>query len=197
MENPFAAPEAGAVASYAGFLRGVNVGGKRKLPMVELRAYLGELGATNVRSYIQSGNVVFEVAPDDLDALQAAFVSHALERFGFDLAWTVRSAAELARAVRANPFLTDADGTDEAKALHVGFLDRAPDPSAVAALPPSPSPPDAYRVLGREVYFSFPNGVGRSKLAASRMFDALGASLTVRNWRTVTTVLEMVTPPAS
>lgn len=197
MEHRFAAPETGSVAAYAGFLRGVNVGGKRKLPMDHLRAYLGDLGAANVRSYIQSGNVVFEVAPHDLDALHAAFVANAPDRFGFDLAWTVRSAVELERAVLVNPFLVDERAPGDGKTLHVGFLDRTPDPSAVAALPPSPSPPDAYQVLGREVYFSFPNGVGRSKLAASRMFDALGASMTVRNWRTVTTMLEMVTSRAS
>ncbi len=197
MEKPFATPEVGSVAAYAGFLRGVNVGGKRKLPMDHLRAYLGDLGAANVRSYIQSGNVVFEVAPHDLDALHAAFVANAPDRFGFDLAWVVRSAAELARAVHGNPFLADERAPGDAKTLHVGFLDRTPDPTAVAALPPSPSPPDAYRVLDREVYLFLPNGVAGSKLAASRMFDALGTTLTVRNWRTVTTMLEMVTSLAS
>ncbi|MFO7547098.1 MAG: DUF1697 domain-containing protein [Trueperaceae bacterium] len=191
-----AAPPNEDVTTYAGFLRGVNVGGNRKLPMAELRAYLTDLGARDVHTYIQSGNVVFRVAPEAFPALREAFEARAEDRFGYDLAWATRSAEQLARVVRDNPFLADAAADPDPKHLHVGFLDREPDPAAVAALPPSPSPPDDYRVRGGEVYFLFPDGVGRSRLANGKTFDRLGANLTVRNWRTVLTMLDMATQPA-
>jgi uncharacterized protein (DUF1697 family) len=184
-------PANDAVTTYVGFLRAVNVGGNRKLPMAELRAYLADLGARDARTYIQSGNVVFRVTSGDLPRLREAFVERADERFGFDLVWATRSAAELAKVVANNPFLAGGTGAVDPKHLHVGFFDEAPRREAVAALPPRPSPPDEYRVRGSEVYFLFPNGVGRSKLANGTTFATLGVNLTVRNWRTVLTMLDM------
>lgn len=184
------------VTTYVGFLRAVNVGGNRKLPMAELRAYLTDLGAREVQTYIQSGNVVFRVASVALPRLREAFVAGADQRFGFDLAWATRSAAELARVVSSNPFLVGRSAGVDTKQLHVGFLDAAPRPEAVATLPESPSPPDDYRVLGSEVYFHFPDGVGRSKLANGTTFARLGVNMTMRNWRTVLTMLEMAEAPA-
>ena len=189
-------PASDAATTYVGFLRAVNVGGNRKLPMAELRAYLTDLGARDVRTYIQSGNVVFRVTPTDFPRLHEAFVARADERFGFGLVWATRTVSELARVVHANPFLAGAAGEVDPKHLHVGFFDDVPRPEAVAALPPSPSPPDDYRVRGSEVYFLLPNGVGRSKLANGTTFARLGVNVTVRNWRTVLTMLDMAKTPA-
>jgi uncharacterized protein (DUF1697 family) len=168
--------------AHAALLRGVNVGGKNKLPMKELGAMFEAAGAKDVSTFIQSGNVVFR-AP----ASKAAGVARAVEaaiaaRFGFAAPIVLRTGADLAGVVGANPFL--ARGEPE-KALHVGFLADEPAPHAAASLDPMRSPGDAFEVRGRDLFLFLPNGVARTKLT-NAWFDAkLGTTTTVRNWATV------------
>jgi len=166
-------------------LRGINVGGRGKLPMADLRAIATDLGYDEVATYIQSGNLVLtsresaaSVARDLAAAIAAAGdVSPAV---------TVRTRSQLAKIVRDNPFL--ARGED-AGLQHVLFTE-GPAKAAVAGLDlPSYAPEEAIAV-GHELYLFLPNGVGRSKLAVDvgRQKGVVG---TMRNWRTVTTVLAM------
>ena len=177
------------VQRWAAFLRGINVGGKHKVPMAELRAFFAELGASDVRTYIQSGNVAFRAAEAVAAEIAAGFAALTEARFGFAVPSAVRSAPELRAVLRANPFL--ADGADE-KALHVLFLTGEPDPAAVAALDPQRSAPDAFAVRGREVYLHLPNGVARTRLTNAYFDRILGTTSTGRNWRTVATVAAML-----
>lgn len=166
-------------------LRAVNVGGTGKLPMAELCSILEGLGCADVRTYIQSGNAVVR-APKRLAASLAERLGDAIEAArGFRPAVLVRSEAEL-RAVHAGqPFA----GVD-AKTLHVAFLGAAP--AAGRALDPARSPDDRFVLAGRELYLHYPNGAGRTKLDNAYLERALGTTSTVRNWRTVGALVDLL-----
>lgn len=167
---------------YVALLRGINVGGKHRLPMKELAAIVGEVGATQVETYIQSGNVVFAASRAVATRLANATASAIAERFGFDTPVIVRSADEVTAIVRDNPFV--AQGADP-DTLHVAFLADVPPAAAIATLEPTRSPPDAFVVCGAAVYLQLPNGTARSKLTNDWFDRKLGTRSTIRNWRTV------------
>jgi uncharacterized protein (DUF1697 family) len=112
------------------------------------------------------------------------------ERFGYDAPVVTRTAAELAAVVRANPYPDEAEATP--KSVHGGFLRDKPAARAVAELDPHRYPPDTFVVKGREIYFHFPNGLAKSKLTNPWFDSRLGTVSTMRNWRTVTTLEEMM-----
>ena len=177
-----------AAVFHVALLRGINLG-KRRLPMKELARIFEKAGATDVRTYIQSGNVVYRAGaalgrriPNLVEAMIA-------ERFDFDVPVVTRTAAELTAIVRANPYAGEAEANP--KSVHVGFLRDEPSASAVAALDPDRSPPDTFVVRAREIYFHFPNGMGKSMLTNPWFDSRLGTVSTMRNWRTVTTLEEM------
>ena len=172
-------------------LRGINVGGKNKLPMADLRDIFGDAGCVAVQTYIQSGNVVFEAAQDLAGRLPEIVTQAISERFGFETAVVVRSGEELRQIVDSNPFDTSGDP----RFLQVAFLEEAPSPEAISRLDLERSPPDAFAVRGRNVYLHYPNGVARSKLTNEYLAAQLQTASTMRNWRTVLTLLEMVNAP--
>ena len=175
-----------AAPTHVLLLRGVNVGGRNRLPMEALRALLAEAGCAGVRTYIQSGNAVLSAAPALARRLPAALTALLRARLGLTVPVVLRTVAELEAAARRNPFL--AAGADPAT-LHLAFLAGAPTRAAAAALDPARSPPDAFRLLGRELYLSLPGGVGKTRLTSDYLDRTLGTTCTLRNWRTV---LELV-----
>ena len=176
---------------YVALLRGVNVGGKNKLPMADLRDIFTAAGCAVVQTYIQSGNVVFEAA-QDLAERVPEIVTRAIRRqFGYETAVVVRSSEELRRVVASNPFDTSGDP----RFLHVAFLEDTPGAEAVSRLDPQRSPPDAFAVRGRNVHLHYPNGVARSKLTNGYLAAQLQTASTMRNWRTVLSLLKMVDAP--
>lgn len=174
--------------TYVALLRGINVGGKNKLPMKDLTAIFGDAGARDVRTYIQSGNVVFTASPGSIDALADSVTREIEARLGLTIPVVIRSHAELEAALEANPYL---DRAANPKALHVMFLKDHPAPSAVAALDPNRSPPDELTVVNREVFLHCPNGIGRSKLTNTWMDRALATVSTARSWNTVNALVDM------
>jgi len=174
--------------THVALLRGVNMGGHNKLPMKDLAALFAEAGGRDVRTYIQSGNVVFRAAAKAAARVAEAAADGIAARFGFRPAITLRTAAELAAVAGGNPFLAPGGATD---GLHVLFLAHAPDPERVASLDPDRSPGDSFAVRGREVYLYLPNGVARSKLTNDWFDRRLATTCTGRNWRTVLKLLEM------
>ena len=167
---------------HVALLRGINVGGKNVLPMKVLVALFEGAGCRAVRTYIQSGNVIFE-ANAALAALIPSIISARIEaECGFSPPVLVRSASDLAAVVRDNPHR---GAGAEPSTLHVAFLAVAPSPALIATLDARRSPPDTFIVRGRELYLCLPNGVARTKLT-NAYFDArLRTTCTVRNWRTV------------
>jgi uncharacterized protein (DUF1697 family) len=173
---------------YVALMRGVNVGGKNKLPMKDLAAMFAEAGCTDVVTYIQSGNVVFRATQACAARVPAAIAKAVADRLGFRAPVVMRTAGELRGVARGNPFLR---AGAEAESLHVLFLADRPSPAGVAALDPKRSPPDEFEVVGREIYLRCPNGVARTKLT-NDYFDAkLATTSTMRNWRTVLKLVEM------
>ena len=169
-------------------LRGINVGGKNKLPMKELTALFVEAGCEEVRTYIQSGNVVFRAGSADVEEISSIIRASILERYGYQVPVITRTAGELQEIMEANPFVGAGAETDK---LHVMFLADLPDSAGVDTLDPERSPGDEFAVRGREVYLHCPNGVARSKLTNSYFDSRLSTTSTSRNWRTVRKLLEL------
>ena len=171
-------------------LRGINVGGKNRLPMKELAALFVDAGCEDVRTYIQSGNVVFRVGPAAGEDIASVISASILDHFGYQIPVITRTARAFQEIVRANPFL---EAGAEADKLHVMFLAELPDSANVEALDPHRSQGDEFAVMGREIYLHCPNGVARSKLTNSYFDSRLSTTSTTRNWRTTLKLLELST----
>jgi uncharacterized protein (DUF1697 family) len=174
--------------THLALLRGINVGGKNILPMKELARMFADAGCTDVRTFIQSGNVVFE-KPAGADKLATVIAANIEKRFGFRIPVILRTCEQLRQAIRSNPFL--AAGTDQ-KALHVYFLADAPNARAIAGLDLARSAPDAFKVRGQEIYLHLPNGMARTKLTNAYFDSKLSTICTARNWATVLKLAAMM-----
>lgn len=178
-----------AARTHVALLRGINLGPHNKLPMPELVELFEAAGCTSVATYIQSGNVVFAASPAVAKKV-AAGVSRAIaERFGHAVPLVIRTAAELTAAATKNPLLGPKVDTSR---LHVAFLSEKPSAKAVAELDPKRSPPDVFVVQGSEIFLLLPNGVADSKLTNAYFDSKLRVVTTIRNWRTVQTLAEML-----
>jgi uncharacterized protein (DUF1697 family) len=168
-------------------LRGINLGPHRRVSMPDLRAALGEAGFEDVRTYVQSGNVVLSSrkAPAKVGAEAERVIA---ERFGLEVDVIVRTGDELAEVVARNPL---ADVAVDPKLYQVSFLESEPDPVALEKVAATAAEPERLVAIGRELYAWHPNGVARSKLWNKLAGTALGVRATARNWKTVTTLLEM------
>ncbi len=174
--------------TYVALLRGINVGGKNKLPMPALAALFTESGCTSVQTYIQSGNVLFAADAGIAAGLPAEITRLISERFGLRVPVVLRTAAQIADTFHNNSFL--AQGLP-IETLHVMFLADLPSPERAASLDSNRSAPDAFVVQGRDIYLYLPNGVADTKLT-NAYFDAKLATVsTSRNWKTVTKLLEL------
>lgn len=173
--------------TYIALLRGVNVGGKHSLPMKELVAILESLGCRNVRTYIQSGNAVFQHKPADAKKLASKATAAIDKKFGFAPQVQVLEANQLEKIVKANPF---PEAVDDPKSLHVWFLSEKPTKSNLAALDDLRTKSEQFELRGTTFYLHAPDGIGRSKLAAA-VERHLGVAGTTRNWRTVGAILRI------
>ena len=182
-------PKKNPSQSLVALLRGINVGGKHRLLMKELAELFADAQCSDVRTYIQSGNVVFKAPPRVVKGLAECIASNIERRYGFASPVILRTAEEMAQAVRDNPFLPD--GAPE-KAFYVYFLAGVPQASAVQSLDPGRSAPDAFQVVGHQVYLHLPHGMGRTKLTNAYFDSKLSTISTARNWATVLTLLEMM-----
>jgi uncharacterized protein (DUF1697 family) len=155
--------------------------------MPELREVLSEAGFADVRTYVQSGNVVLSsrAAPAKLGAQAERLIA---DRFGFDVDVIVRTAQELAEVVARNPL---AEVAVDPKRYQVSFLEAEPDPAVLEKIVAVKAEPERLVAIGRELYAWHPDGIGRSKLWTKLAGTGLGVRATARNWTTVTTLLEM------
>jgi len=169
-------------------LRGVNVGGKNLLPMKHLTSLFEDAGCASVRTYIQSGNVIFNASPANAERLPGRIGKAIADGFGYRTPVVLRRAEELGDTIRNNPFLLA--GASE-NFLHVMFLASQPDAAAIASLDPDRSPPDRFVVRGKDIYLQCPNGVGSTRLSNAWFDSRLGTVSTGRNWRTVLKLFEL------
>lgn len=168
-------------------LRGINVGGRNKLPMRDLKALLQELGLTDIRTYIQSGNVVFQTERTDLPTLAQEIGATIGKSRGFTPQIMLLTLAEMQTAVAANPF---PQAEAEPKTLHFYFLETTPPSPDLAMLAALQAEREQFELIGQVFYLHAPDGIGRSKLA-EKVEKAMGVATTARNWRTVSKVLAM------
>ncbi len=169
-------------------LRAINLGRRNAIGMGELRTVFERLGHSDVRTHLQTGNVVFEAAPGEEASTVAALEERIAGELGVSTRVLLRSADELVALVAANPFL--AERADPAT-LHVTFLEREPDAERDVRLADRRFDPDAFARRGRDVYVHCPDGYGRTKLNNAFFERQLAVAATTRNWRTVTAVAEL------
>jgi len=173
---------------YIALLRGINIGPHKRLKMERLRNSFEELGFRQVKTYIQSGNVVF--AGNGPRASLCKKIEEGLERdFGFSVPVMLRTREEMEKVIRGNPLLKE-KGVDAAK-LHVAFLSDAPSAAAQDKLQALTLAPDRACCLGKELYFYFPNGVSGSSLWKHSLDRVLAVTATMRNWNTVNQLCAM------
>ncbi len=176
--------------TWIALLRGVNVSGQRRVPMAELRRALEDAGLGDVRTYLQSGNVVFTAHDGEPQALAATIRERIASEFDHDdVAVIVLRAAELAAIGGASPFALPADA--DPRTLHATIFERAPEAGEFAALGLPVREGERAQLVGRAVYLLLPHGYGTTKLSNAYFERALGMAATTRNWRTVTSLVEM------
>ncbi|MDT9695020.1 DUF1697 domain-containing protein [Streptomyces sp. P17] len=176
--------------TYAALLRGINVGGAKKVPMAELRVLMAGLGLDDVRTYLQSGQAVFSAGHGDEESWAAEITGAIEQRFGFAVAVIVRDHAYLAAIVEACPFPA---AELEAKQLHVTYFSEPVHAERFAEIDQGAFLPEEFRLGERCLYLYAPNGLGRSKLAEQLSKPRLNKGLiaTSRNWNTVVRLRDM------
>ena len=176
-----------AAKTYVALLRGINVGGRTKIAMADLRELFAKLGAEDVTTYVQSGNVVFR-SREGATKLTPTIERGIAGELGLTVTVVVRTKAQLAKVVAGNPFAGRGAAPTQ---VFVAFLAETPARARVRELDPARSEPDEFRVAGREIYLHYPNGYGKSKLTNAWLEKQLGVASTMRNWRTVTKLAEL------
>ncbi len=169
---------------YVSLLRGVNVTGYRPVPMARLATLIRNLGYSDVRTYLQSGNVVFGSESDNAARIGGS-IETAIEReFGFPVTVIMRRPADLKKIIAGSPFIRR-QGVDE-RYLHVTFLRSRAEPALIKSLvAPDKKSPDEFKIAGSEVYVHCPGGYGRTKISNTFFEKKLNVAATTRNWRTV------------
>lgn len=177
--------------TFIALLRGINVGGKNVLPMGELCTSLENIGLMNIRTYIQSGNVVFESPAKLVNDLQTNIGNAINKSHGFTPQVLVLTREELKGAITGNPF---PEAEDEPKFLHLFFLQSIPANPDIQKLESLRAGGEQFEFVGKVFYLYAREGFGRSKLAAN-VEKSLGVAVTARNWRSVNKVLSLAMNP--
>ena len=181
---------------YVALLRGINVGGRNKVAMADLRQLSDSLGHTEITTYIQSGNLVFTSSDENAIALADALEAEIARSVGVSPAGVVLSRADLAQVIADNPFPEESNP----KALHAVFYREAITDETIAAVARAEQKAhakgsrDEAAVVGRTLFMRTPDGLGRSELAAQLARSVTKAAGTARNWATVNRLLEMLDP---
>jgi uncharacterized protein (DUF1697 family) len=176
--------------TYIAMLRGINVSGKKVIKMERLRATFAELGFSNVQTYVQSGNVVFEASNNSAAVLRGKIEQKILRDFSFSVPVFLKTSREMEEVIKCNPFLKDS-AIDQTK-LHVTFLSDAPPGSAPGLLQSLAAGLEQFHIVGREIFLYCPHGYGNTKLSNTAIERKLSIGATTRNWTTAKTLLAMM-----
>jgi len=174
--------------TWIALFRGINVGGNNPLPMASLRVDLESLGMVNVRTYIQSGNVVFEAKSKDAESLSQSIADFTHTQYGFRPKILLIKREDFQKAVARNPY---PEAEANPKTLHLFFLEQPASLAVIPMMEKRKSSTEHFHLTDRVFYLHAPDGVGRSKLAATAE-KILGVVTTARNYRTVSKLLEMI-----
>jgi len=172
------------MTTHVALLRAINVGGRNRVSMHDLRALLADLGLTNIRSLLQTGNVVFDSRGGSPVELERQLEGAAAKRLGLDTVFLVRTAREWQEIVAANPFPAEAE--ENPGQLVVMPLKEIPERDRVAGLEASIVGREVVCALDRQLYIVYRDGIGRSRLTSSVIERRLATRGTARNWKTAT-----------
>ncbi|MEL6132787.1 MAG: DUF1697 domain-containing protein [Bacteroidota bacterium] len=175
--------------TYIALLRGINVSGKKKIKMAELRQHLSEAGYQAVQTYIQSGNIVFQQPSSDIQLLEKNIQDLLLIKYGYEVRVLIMAAQDLEQIAKDNPFLQDP--SVDPKFLHVTFLLEALDEERFSAIPFADYAPEVLERRDHVLYMHMPNGYGRAKMTNNVVEQKLKLPATTRNWRTVLKLVDM------
>ncbi|MEF3302906.1 DUF1697 domain-containing protein [Paenibacillus sp. GYB003] len=178
-----------SLETYVALLRGINVNGQKLIKMDRLKAIFESMRVERVRTYIQSGNVVFAGAPESTERWRSAIESKLKEELGYDVDVVVRTKEELNETIGGNPF-GGAEGETEGS-IYVSFLSAEPTEDAANVLASCQSDVDEYRLKGREVYVRCRGQYGKSLFSNNFLEKKLGVVATTRNWQTVNKLAAM------
>ncbi|GAC1443484.1 MAG: DUF1697 domain-containing protein [Chloroflexota bacterium] len=173
----------GVAVKYIALVRGINVGGYKKVSMADLREVLTSLGHTDVSTYIQTGNAIFTSPREDREQLTAEIQERVARDVGLDIVVMLWTPEELGKVIGANPF---PDATATPARLFVCFLSAPVDEATQSVLEPGRFAPDEFRFVDRVMYILCPNGAAESRLTNDLLERRLGVRATSRNWKTVT-----------
>jgi len=172
------------MARYISILRGINVGGNRKILMADLKSLFEKLGFSNVQTFIQSGNIIFESIKKESNTDLERNIQKAIsETFSFDVPVIVRTSEEMAESIANNPFWKEKDADIER--LHLTFLKELPSVEKLEKIKDLQFLPDRFQIIGQEAFIFCSAGYSDSKLTNQFFESKLGVSATTRNWKTV------------
>jgi uncharacterized protein (DUF1697 family) len=175
--------------TYIAMLRGINVGGHKKVPMDRLQELFEALGFQQVKTYIQSGNVVFKAPKGSPSELSKKIEGKILAEFGFSSTVITRTPDELGKAIQNNPFVKES--RIEPAKVHIAFLSQVPKAEAVKELEARATASEQLRQSGKEIYLYYRDGMGRAKLTGNVLEKVLAVTATARNWNTVNRLYQM------
>jgi len=175
--------------TYIAILRGINVSGHKLINMKLLKEMFENHGFKNVRTYIQSGNIVFESASGEPEQLAGSIAQAINTRFGFDVPVLVLTAEELLKMSDSNNFIKNRN--EDISKLHVTFLSAKPEALNLESLKTVNYPPDEFYIDGKSIYLFCPGGYGNTKLTNTFFEKKLKVTATTRNWNTVMELMRM------
>jgi uncharacterized protein (DUF1697 family) len=171
---------------YIALLRGINVGGHNVIKMAELKSLFESMGFGSVKTYIQSGNVLFE-SDQEVDQLRQRIEQEVYKGFGFSVPVILRTAKELEQIINNCPF--KADALSEGESLHISFLTKVPSDEAINHVLTYNSETEECKFIGKEIYLFFRQSIRHSKLSIQlQKIDVPG---TLRNWKTINKLATM------
>ena len=176
--------------TYISILRGINVGGHKMIKMDALRKMYETLDFIGVKTYIQSGNVIFDYEEANCEDLENKIAKNIVKTFGFDVPVMVKTSDEILEILENNPFEKEYDEQD--KTLHVTFLSKIPDVADVEKIKNGQYAGDEFVIVGKNAYLYCVNSYHKTKLSNSFFENKLKVTATTRNWRTVNELGNMV-----
>ena len=170
------------ITIFISLLRGINVSGYRVIKMDALKSACSEIGLENVRTYVQSGNLVFESNLSDIKEVSQSISRKIHESFGFDVPVITITAKELEQVIAGNPF--SKKSSMDSTFFHVAFLSEAPNAQSIEKLQEIEVKRDEFALIGKAMYLYCPDGYSKSRLTNSFLEARLKVTATTRNWKT-------------
>jgi len=175
--------------TFIALLRGINVSGKNKIKMVELKQLFLDLGFSNITTYIQSGNVIFSSEEINTSKIENLLVTEIKSKFGYSITVLILKKKELETVFKSTPFSNEEDF--DFKKICVTFLDKIPTEEGIAKVKTLAAKDELLIFKNKTAYIYCPNGFGRTKLSNNNIESKLKLSATSRNWNTITKLIEL------